>query len=72
MRVALILIAALGGVSGAETGEEPAPRRARVQAVAQVVVEVLEPVTNWPRAGPHAPVRQIRRTRDGRWLVEFQ
>ena len=72
MQTALILIAALGGVSGADTGQEPAPRGGGARVVAQVVVEVLEPVTNVPRATGDVRARQIRRTRDGRWLVEFQ
>lgn len=72
MQAALILIAALGGALDAGEGQEPQPRGSGVRAIAQVVVEVLEPVTNTPRPGPHAPVRQIRRTRDGRWFVEFQ
>lgn len=72
MQAALILIAALGGALDAGEGQEPRPRSSGARAIAQVLVEVLEPVTNMPRAGPHARVRQLRQTRDGRWFVEFQ
>ena len=67
MAFALPLILLAADLSGATAAPVSGGR-----AVAQARVEIVEPVTNTPRAAPHMPVRQVSQTRDGRWLVEFQ
>lgn len=63
---------ALIGAALVTVGQDQPPRGGGVRATVQVVAEIVEPVTNAPRGAPHMPVRQVRQTSDGRWLVEFQ
>lgn len=70
MLAALALSLALGGPVVAAPAPDIPTRSGGVRVVAMATAEVLEPITNDPRASDRP--RRLSRTRDGRLLVEFE